>query len=102
MDNHVTASPVEKSGQDEFEFEYGDAFAEHLRAFKPTFAKALVRFNPEGDAELNRRQIARLRQLSDYCHGSSEYFMFELLVPATKTQLEIGRASCRERVGQYV
>jgi myo-inositol catabolism protein IolC len=84
---YVTAMPVEKSGQDEFEFEYGDAFRSHLDAFHPVFAKALVRYNPEDDAALNQRQRQRLRQLSDYCAGSGLSFMFELLVPATPAQL---------------
>src|SRR5262245_44998379 len=30
------AMPVEKSGQDEFDFEFGDDFGEHIRAFSPT------------------------------------------------------------------
>src|SRR5207244_10532725 len=63
-------------------------FAEHIEAFNPTFAKVLVRYNPEGDAALNRRQIARLKELSDYCRTSGPRFMFELLVPATGAQLE--------------
>jgi myo-inositol catabolism protein IolC len=83
---YVTAVSVEKSGSDEFEFEYGDAFAEHIEAFKPTFAKVLVRYNPDGDAALNRRQTARLRQLTDYCRKAGQRLMFELLVPATKAQ----------------
>lgn len=84
---YVTAMPVEKSGQDEFEFEYGEAFEDHLRAFQPTFAKALVRYNPEDDAALNQRQRGRLKRLSDYCAASRQHFMFELLVPATPEQL---------------
>ena len=85
---YVTALSTEKSGSDEFEFEYGAAFAEHIEAFGPTFAKALVRYNPEGDAALNRRQAARLKQLSDYCRSADQLFMFELLVPATKAQMD--------------
>jgi myo-inositol catabolism protein IolC len=85
---YVTALSIEKSGSDEFEFEYGEAFAEHIEAFDPTFAKVLVRYNPEGDTVLNQRQTARLRQLSDYCRGAGQLFMFELLVPATKAQLD--------------
>ncbi|MEO8714413.1 MAG: DUF2090 domain-containing protein [Acetobacteraceae bacterium] len=84
----VTAVSTEKSGSDEFEFEYGDAFAEHIRSVAPTFAKALVRYNPEGDAALNRRQTARLHQLSEYCRSAGQLFMFELLIPATPAQLE--------------
>jgi hypothetical protein len=43
------AMPVEKSGQDEFDFEFGSDFGRHIEAFDPTFAKVLVRYNPEGD-----------------------------------------------------
>src|SRR5436305_10042450 len=40
------AMPVEKSGQDEFDFQYGDAFGAHIESFDPDFAKVLVRYNP--------------------------------------------------------
>ena len=46
----ATACPAEKSGQEEFDFEYGEDFAQHIEAFDPTFCKVLVRYNPEGDA----------------------------------------------------
>jgi 5-dehydro-2-deoxygluconokinase len=86
---YVTACPAEKSGQDEFDFEYGEDFARHIEAFRPTFCKVLVRYNTEGDAEMNRRQADRLKRLSDYLHSDGRSrFMFELLVPATKAQLE--------------
>jgi myo-inositol catabolism protein IolC len=85
----MTASPAEKSGLDEFDFEYGEDFAKHIEAFHPTFCKVLVRYNPEGDVELNKRQAARLKLLSDYLHGkSSSMYMFELLVPAEQAQLD--------------
>ena len=102
---YVTALSTEKSGSDEFEFEYGTAFAEHIEAFQPTFAKVLVRYNPEGDAALNQRQTARLRQLSDYCRTAGRRFMFELLVPATKAQQDRARAEAtsydRDRSGRH-
>ncbi len=83
------ACPAEKSGQEEFDFEYGEQFAEHIEAIHPTFCKVLVRYNPEGDPELNRRQTARLKRLSDYLENANRsLFMFELLVPAEKAQLE--------------
>jgi len=83
-----TACPAEKSGQEEFEFEYGSDFAAHIEAFHPTFAKVLVRYNPGGDAALNSRQAARLKQLSDYLQQANRsLFMFELLVPAEPSQL---------------
>ncbi len=84
---YVTAISVETSGVSEFEFEYGDAFVEHLDNFHPTFAKVLVRYNPQGDSALNQRQTAHLKQLSDYCRNAGQLLMFELLVPATPEQL---------------
>ncbi len=81
------AMPVEKSGQDEFDFEYGDDFAAHIEEFDPDFAKVLVRYNPEGEAELNQRQLERLKRLSDWLHDNDRKFLFELLVPATEEQL---------------
>src|SRR6184192_3164168 len=84
----ITACPAEKSGQDEFDFEYGPDFARHIEEFDPTFCKVLVRYNPEGNRELNRRQAARLKQLSDYLHKSGRLYMFELLVPPEKVQLD--------------
>jgi myo-inositol catabolism protein IolC len=87
--DYLTACPAEKSGQDEFDFEYGEDFAKHIEDFAPTFCKVLVRYNPEGDEALNQRQSARLTRLSDYLHAQSHrLFMFELLVPAEKAQLD--------------
>jgi myo-inositol catabolism protein IolC len=85
---YITACPAEKSGQDEFDFEYGEDFAKHIEAFNPTFCKVLVRYNPEGDKGLNQRQTARLKRLADYLHQNKRLFMFELLVPPEPAQLE--------------
>lgn len=85
---YATACPAEKSGQDEFDFEYGEDFGKHIEMFNPTFCKVLVRYNPEGDRGMNQRQTGRLKRLSDYLHGVGRRFMFELLVPAEKAQLE--------------
>jgi myo-inositol catabolism protein IolC len=85
---YMLAMPVEKSGQDEFDFEYGDDFGAHIEQFDPTFTKVLVRWNPEGDVEMNERQGARLKRLSDWLHNNGRRFLFELLVPATDAQSE--------------
>ena len=82
------AMPVEKSGQKEFDFEYGDDFGAHIERFDPDFSKVLVRYNPDGDAQMNGRQAERLRRLSDWLHESDRKFLFELLVPAEEAQLE--------------
>ncbi|MEA2309071.1 MAG: hypothetical protein QOI65_1357, partial [Thermoleophilaceae bacterium] len=82
------AMPVEKSGQNEFDFEYGDDFGAHIEQFDPDFSKVLVRYNPDGDAEMNQRQGERLKRLSDWLHENDRKFLFELLVPAEPGQLE--------------
>jgi myo-inositol catabolism protein IolC len=84
----LLAMPVEKSGQSEFDFEYEDDFGAHIDKFDPHFSKVLVRFNPEGDAEMNRRQVERLKRLSDWLRERDRKFLFELLVPAEDEQLE--------------
>src|SRR5207248_4975739 len=81
------AMPVEKSGQDEFDFEYGEQFGDHIEKFDPDFSKVLVRYNPDGDPGMNERQLKRLKRLSDWLHEHDRKFLFELLVPATEGQL---------------
>jgi len=81
------AMPAEKSGQDEFDFEYGDQYTKHIEEFDPTFLKVLVRYNPESDAIINKRQIERLKILSEYLAKTKRPFLFELIVPATPSQL---------------
>jgi 5-dehydro-2-deoxygluconokinase len=80
------AMPVEKSGQDEFDFDYAD-YGAHIQKFDPTFVKVLVRYNPDGDAEMNKRQLARLNELGHYLKKIDKPFLFELIVPATAKQL---------------
>ena len=82
------AMPAEKSGQEEFEFQYGAEFGAHIEEFDPTFTKVLVRYNPDGDAALNRRQTAQLGTLSRWLRKRDRKFLFELLVPATTAQLD--------------
>jgi 5-dehydro-2-deoxygluconokinase len=82
------AMPVEKSGQDTFDFEYGEDFADHILAFDPDFSKVLVRYNPDGDADANRTQLEKLKRLADWLHANDRLFLFELLVPAEPAQLE--------------
>jgi myo-inositol catabolism protein IolC len=84
----LLAMPVEKSGQNEFDFEYGEEFGEHIEKCDPDFSKVLVRYNPEGDAEMNRHQAEKLKRLGDWLHEHDRKFLFELLVPAEPDQLE--------------
>jgi 5-dehydro-2-deoxygluconokinase len=91
------AMPVEKSGQNEFDFQYGEQFGEHILSFDPDFSKVLVRYNPEGDAEMNRTQLEKLKELADWLHENDRKFLFELLVPAEPDQL----AKVGEEVDRY-
>src|ERR1700674_3668526 len=81
------AMPVEKSGQNEFDFDYGEDFGAHIEGFDSDFSKVLVRYNPEDDPGLKERQLGRLKRLADWLHEHDRKFLFELLVPATDEQL---------------
>ncbi len=91
------AMPVEKSGQNEFDFQYDADFGAHIEKFHPDFSKVLVRYNPDDpDTDLNQRQLTRLKELADWLHAHDDKFLFELLVPATDAQLEsVGGSSER-------
>jgi myo-inositol catabolism protein IolC len=91
------AMPVEKSGQNEFDFQYGADFGAHIEKFHPDFSKVLVRYNSDDpDTDLNQRQLTRLKELADWLHAHDDKFLFELLVPATDAQLEsVGGSSER-------
>lgn len=82
----LTACPAEKSGQDEFEFEYGNDYQAHIEAMNPSYVKVLVRYNPAGDAALNARQAKKLAGLSAYLQQTQRPLMFELLVPDVADQ----------------
>jgi 5-dehydro-2-deoxygluconokinase len=82
------AMPVEKSGQDTFDFEYGEDFGEHILKFDPDFSKVLVRYNPDGDKASNEEQLGKLKRLADWLHENDRKFLFELLVPAEQSQLD--------------
>lgn len=83
----ATMQTVEKSGQDEFECEFGEKFGEHLLAVKPTFAKVLVRYNPSGDFEMNARQREKLKVVSDFVHANGIKLLIEPLIPANEGNL---------------
>jgi myo-inositol catabolism protein IolC len=84
---YTLAMPVEKSGQSEFDFEYGVDFGQHIEAFDPAYAKVLVRYNPDGDSAMNLRQLTRLAELSSWLREHGRRLLFELLVPAEPAQL---------------
>jgi myo-inositol catabolism protein IolC len=81
------AMPAERSGQEYFDFQYGDDFAAHIERFDPDFTKVLVRYNPDGDSAANDEQLHKLKRLSDWLKANQRKFLFELLVPAESEQL---------------
>lgn len=83
------AMPVEASGKNVFDFEYGEDFGAHIEAFDPDFAKVLVRWNPEDEPGVKQLQAERLTRLGDWLRRRHRTFLFELLVPATSTQLAL-------------
>jgi 5-dehydro-2-deoxygluconokinase len=80
--------PAERSGQNYFDFQYGEEFPKHIESFDPDFTKVLVRYNPDGERELNDDQLQKLKRLSDWLKGHERRFLFELLVPAEEHQLQ--------------
>jgi myo-inositol catabolism protein IolC len=82
------AMPAERSGQNLFDFQYGDQFGEHIEQFDPDFTKVLVRYNPDGNPAENADQLAKLGRLADWLHAHERKFLFELLVPAEEEQLQ--------------
>ena len=81
------AIPVEESGREVFSFEVED-WRERLAELRPTWAKALVRYNPDDDASKNEVQRRRLRELSDHCRIVGPPLMLEVLVSPTASQRE--------------
>lgn len=84
---YTTILTTEKSGQELFDFEYGSDFGQHIKQLNPTFAKALVRYNPEGDRQENKVQLDRLKKLSDFCLNNNYKFLIEPLIPPTEEEL---------------
>jgi 5-dehydro-2-deoxygluconokinase len=82
------AMPAERSGQNMFDFQYGEDFGAHIESFDPDFTKVLVRYNPDGPKDENVEQLKKLKRLSDWLHANDRKFLFELLVPAEDAQLE--------------
>ena len=108
---YTVCLPVEKSGQDILELEFGDKFGEHIQKFKPTIVKVLVRYNPGDNKELNQKQLQVLKQVSDFClpaptlrrepagmqvPGAGYKMLIEPLIPATNEQLaQVGEDGSR-------
>lgn len=73
--NYTTALRVEKAGQEDFIFEYGEEFASHIEKYNPTFAKVVIGIkNGINDSTKNN-----LKKLNDYVHSHNTKFILELI-----------------------
>jgi myo-inositol catabolism protein IolC len=77
-----------RSEQVRCDLEFDAKFARHIEAIAPIVCKALVRYNPERDAGMNRRQATRVRRLSEWADGSQSHYVYELPAPATPRQVK--------------
>jgi myo-inositol catabolism protein IolC len=84
---YTTLQSTEVSGSDHFSFEHKEDWQAWIEKVKPTFVKALVRYNIGGNQLLNQQTNAGLKELSDYAHAHGYKFLIEPLVPATEFQL---------------
>lgn len=73
----IVSVSAEKSGKQEFEFEYGNKFKEHIKKFKPDYVKILVRYSLKND---NRKQLANFKKLDQFCKKNNYKILFELLI----------------------
>jgi myo-inositol catabolism protein IolC len=86
-DGVVLAVPVEHSGRDWFELEWGQDWREHVLSNSPDFAKVLVRDNPAFPRDQRERQLRALHDVSRALGEMDVPLLYELLVPATDDQL---------------
>jgi 5-dehydro-2-deoxygluconokinase len=90
----LTACPAEKSGQEEFDFEYWRGFRAPHRGLRPDLLQGAGALQPGGRPRAQSAQAARLKRLSDYLRGAKRSrFMFELLVPRKRPSSTSSRAT---------
>jgi myo-inositol catabolism protein IolC len=87
QDGFVLVMPIERSGTQLLELEYGEKFAAHVEKFDPDFVKVLVRYNPADDESTRVTQIERLDRISRWAQEVDRQWLVELLIPPTGQQL---------------
>jgi myo-inositol catabolism protein IolC len=81
--------PIEASGNDWFEFAYGQDWQRHAEFFAADHAKVLVRDNPGLDPALREQQAERLAAVSAWAAAVGRSLIVELLVPATSADKDV-------------
>jgi myo-inositol catabolism protein IolC len=80
--------PVESSGEEWFQFAYGQDWVRHAEFFAADHAKVLVRDNPGLDSGRREQQAQRLAQVSAWAARAGRALILELLVPASEADKE--------------
>ncbi len=83
----ITILTTEKSGESQFKFQYPDSYEDHILSMRPTFTKALVRYNPKDPESVKVSQKKNLKLLSDFSHQEECKFLLEVLVIPKEEQL---------------
>lgn len=79
LEGITTLLAIEKSGTNEFEFEYPD-FENHLLLLKPDFAKVLIHYGNLETVELKAKRVEKLKRVSDFCHNNGLKFLLESVI----------------------
>ncbi|MBW4040717.1 MAG: DUF2090 domain-containing protein [Acidobacteria bacterium] len=85
------AMPIEVSGRDWFDFEYGHDWRSHAEFFGTKHPKVLVHDNPGLPAKDREEQANKLAGIASWAKQAAREFIVELLVGATDDDLaEVG------------
>lgn len=79
--------PVEKSGQEDLQMEYGSLWKKHVMSIRPDFVKVLIRYNPL-NVKRNTGQLKKLSEIDEFCRKNGFKVILELLVPPAKEDLD--------------
>ncbi len=88
-DDVVLAVPVERSGREQFELEYGHDWLAHVQYARPDYAKVLVRDNPALPEAQRREQLQQLGAVGAALRTAGIPLIYELLVPPTDMQRDV-------------
>ncbi|MFA6130975.1 MAG: DUF2090 domain-containing protein [Patescibacteria group bacterium] len=82
------ALTTEQSGGESLAFEYSDALSDHLKRFRPTYAKVLIRYAPEKQ-ETHARIHKRLKELQMIARDLHIKILIEILVKGSKPKYQL-------------
>lgn len=89
----ILSVSVERSGQEFFDFEYGNKFKEHILKVKPTMSKILIKYDAR---KSNRNQLKKIKIFTDFCKNKKIDFLLELLTPKCKNKVDLTRRAVSE------